>query len=421
MLEPLRAVADEIVVAVDDRAGTDELAHYAAVADCVLRYPRGPTHSSLTWLQAQCRCDWILNIAGDEVPSDELVTLLPELIARRDVLQYWIPLRWLFPDEARWLTGSPWHPDFHNRLVRNDGTLRFAGRKHELALHVLPARYLDAPLWHMNLLLLDEHARRVKAERNEDERPGLRAPDGRPLNAAYYLPEDARAAPTEAVPEADREVIRAALDPRPAIPEPIVAGQVRHADRPQIERLWAGRPIGEAAYRASLEPLLPQSRSGNAICLLEGEPATLHVRARNEGCERWPWGLELPPLFRIGFRWISGPAIDEPPPEGRVGLPHDLAPGESAIVPVGVVAPAAPGRWTLEIGMLHEGVRWFGSTCLIRVSVRAASKHRQDTRARPGLALLDRLARARVFRLAARAVSSRKPEDRDRARQDSSL
>jgi hypothetical protein len=81
-LEPLRELADEILIAVDSRAGSSELGEYAAVADRVIRFEVGPTHSALTWLHAQCRCDWI-SIAGDEIPSEALVAALPELVRSR--------------------------------------------------------------------------------------------------------------------------------------------------------------------------------------------------------------------------------------------------------------------------------------------------------------------------------------------------
>lgn len=212
-LEPLRAVADEILVAVDSRAGDSELGEYGAVADRVLRYERGPTHSALAWLHGQCRGDWVLVLSGDEVPGTELVAALPDLVSRRDALQYWFTLRWLWPDAAHWLAGAPWYPDFHARLVCNDGTLRFLGRKHELALPVQPHRFCALPLWHLNLLVLDEAERRAKVERNVAEREGL-ATGGAELNAAFYLPEGSDS-PFEEVPRRTLPKSNVCSRPRP--------------------------------------------------------------------------------------------------------------------------------------------------------------------------------------------------------------
>jgi hypothetical protein len=254
-LEPLRDVADEIVVAGRCGQGPDDLSEYAAVADRLLRYERGPTHSSLAWLTRQCRGDWILLLAGDEVVGPGLRDALVDLIASRDVLHYSLPFRWVHPDGRRWLAEAPWHPDHHVRLMRNDGTLRFAGRKHELALPVLPARTLELPLWHLNLVLLDTAQRRRKVARNEAERPGLLTADGRPFDATQYLPEeggDLRAVP---IPDGDLAAIRAVLAATPAAGTRLTPDEVPLVTRPEIERLWAGRTMTHGAYHARVEPL----------------------------------------------------------------------------------------------------------------------------------------------------------------------
>ena len=363
LLEPLRPLADEVVIAVDDRAGDAELGHYAAVADRVLRYERGPTHSSLSWLAAQCRGDWILILAGDEVVSPALVAALPELIASRRAAQYLFPLRWLWPGPDTSLDGEPWYPDFHCRLMRNDAGLRFLGIKHELARDAFPRCFSELSLWHLSLLLSDPQARRDKVLRNQAERPGLVAPGGGELNAAYYLPEDAVAPALGAVPPEDLAAIRRVLDPAPVAPAAVPA-EVPHGRRAEIAALWAQREPGEAAFAATVVPLAARSLSARP-----GEWRSVHVRVRNDGGEHWPWGLDHPPLFRAGFRWHPADPTAPPEPEGRAAFPHDVAPGEDVIVPVAFAAPGAPGRWALEVGVLLEGVRWFGDPCRIDVTV----------------------------------------------------
>src|SRR6266568_3208045 len=95
----LRQVADEIVLAVDSRINSARLGQYAKWTDRLLRYEytNNPQRAA-AWLHRQCRGEWILRLDGDEVPSPALVAALPELTARRDVLQYWLQRRWLFPD-----------------------------------------------------------------------------------------------------------------------------------------------------------------------------------------------------------------------------------------------------------------------------------------------------------------------------------
>jgi hypothetical protein len=356
-LEPLREVADEILIAVDSRAGESELGEYAAVADRVIRFERGPTHSALAWLHAQCRGDWVLALAGDEVPSLELVAALPELVRSRDAVHHLLLTKWLWPDPDRWLSGTPWHPDFHPRLVRNDGTLRFRGRKHEHALPARPVCYHDLTVWHLNLLLLSEDERREKVERNRAEQPGLVAPGGRELNEAYYLPEDTGVPAAEPVPAADLGLVRRVLDARPSgAPAP---AEVPLGTRAEIEPLWAGRAVDDQTLAGSLEPL-----AAGRLDMRPGEHREVFVRVVNESPELWPWGRDLAPEIRIGSRWKL--VARE---EGRASFPCDVPPGAERISPVAVVAPEEPGVYVLELGLVLEDVRWFGETSLVYVVV----------------------------------------------------
>jgi mannosyltransferase OCH1-like enzyme len=56
----------------------------------------------------------------------------------------------------------------------------------------------------------------------------------------------------------------------------------------------------------------------------------------------------------------------------RSPLPAPLAPGETAIAPLTVVAPALRGRYLLEVDLVHEDVRWFGEGVLAGVDIVAA-------------------------------------------------
>lgn len=356
LLEPLRAIADEIIVAVDSRAPLEHLSHYAAVADRVLRFERGPRHSALAWLHAQCRCDWILLLAGDEVVSGDLLEALPELIARRDAQQVSFSLRWLWPTPDRWLSGVPWYPGFQTRLMRNDGTLRFRGLPHELAVPTSPARFLDLPIWHLSLLVSEPDARRAKVEANVAERAGLTAAGGGELNAAFYLPEDRADPPTHAVQAADRARIEAVLQARgpsrsvPAVP---VAG------RAVIDPLWSGREIPAGVALRCAVGLLDAA----PLRMRRGEARTLYARVRNDGPEPWAWGLGGLPPFRLGLRW-QGEGM---PGEVRGALPCDVPVGDEAIVPITVTAPERPGHFTFDLDMLLEHQRWFD--CPLQVAV----------------------------------------------------
>jgi hypothetical protein len=45
--------------------------------------------------------------------------------------------------------------------------------------------------------------------------------------------------------------------------------------------------------------------------------------------------------------------------ERRAALTRDLAPGESVELPLTLIAPDAPGHYTLKLDAVQEGVAWF--------------------------------------------------------------
>jgi len=55
----------------------------------------------------------------------------------------------------------------------------------------------------------------------------------------------------------------------------------------------------------------------------------------------------------------------------RAPLPLTLLPGATTLAPVSVLAPDAPGDYRLELGLVHEGVRWFGPPQFVAVRVGA--------------------------------------------------
>ena len=195
---PLRDVADEIVVAADSRAGQDDLDAYASACDRLLRIEYQLYERHLGWMHAQCRGDWILRVDGDELLAPALVRQLPELTRRRDVHQYVMPRRWLYPDGKHWLDELPWWPDYQIRLVRNDAQLRFRGADHTAAEPVRPALCLGAPAAALEFLTASIEHRENKVRRYDATAPDLVAPGGGVHAHRFYLPE--RYAEHEPVP-----------------------------------------------------------------------------------------------------------------------------------------------------------------------------------------------------------------------------
>ncbi len=361
ILGSLRPIADEIVVAADSRADHDRLEQYATFADRVLRVAVKQAERHNAWLHAQCSCEWIFRIDGDEVPSPALLRRLPELTRERRAQQYWFPRRWLYPDSEHWLEETPWSPDYQCRLVRNDGTLRFRGLPHTGPELSLPAAYVEEPLYHLACLLDDVRTRRSKGIRYEVMRPGLEAPGGGSLNRRFYLPElYAHRKPAQVPPE-DGAAIGAVLAAEAASRTPLA--DIPVTPPAETDRYWAGRIVAADAYAVKLEPLEPEPR------MTTGEVRGIHFRVTNRASETWSWDVHAGPEIRCAYRWLDlNEAVLEP--EGhRTSLPCTIGPGESVVVPVAVEAPAVEGAFLLEVDLVHEHVRWFDSPCRIRVTV----------------------------------------------------
>jgi hypothetical protein len=336
LLPILRPVADEIVVAVDDRADLRLLGPVASLVDRLFVFPYAdPPERTFRWLHEQTSGDWVFRIDDDEAPSAALLDLLAHPPA--DVANAYVPRRWLWRDG--WLDQFPWRPDWQLRLTRRDA-VAFPGLMHVPVRGHGPARYAGAPLYHLDLLRADRETRAAKARRYEPLRPGIRLA-GLPLNVAYYLPEE-RDLRIEPVPAEDRAFVESVAGAAAAPgTEPAAVRVTREA----IDAWWADRPLPDSAYAARLEPAAPLEPYA------AGEVRTLDVLVTNLGTETWPWGPDGLPEVRVAYRGLSSAL--------RTPFPHDLRPAESAIVPVVIQAPDEPGRHRFTLDVVHERHRWF--------------------------------------------------------------
>jgi hypothetical protein len=363
-LEPLRALADEVVLAIDARVDEALLGQYAALCDQLHRVEYVQFERQLAWLLSLCRGDWILHLDGDEVVSAALVRRLPELLERTDVHQYCLRRAWTWPDAGHVLDEEPWSTDYNNRLVRNDGTLRTWGEQHGHVVGAARSIHVEEPLHHLDLVLADEAARADKALRYEAARPLLVADGGGRLNEAFYLPER-RATPPATTPVATEDAARLAA----AV---TASGRVAPVDPGRVELTDAAASGGlvpmhlpPTTYRGRLELV------GRPPRMAPAEVRRVLVRCTNDGTEHWPGGDGIRPLIRPGYRFHDPRTgrVDEGP---RSPFCVDVAPGETRVAPVTVVAPSAPGRYELEIDLVHEHVRWFD--CGVRIEVDVAPR-----------------------------------------------
>ncbi len=375
ILAPLREVADEIVLAVDQRVDPGVLGAYEALADRLLRVEYCGS-VALAWKHRQCSGDWVLRLDADEVPSAALVAALPGLCADEEMRQYWLPTRWVWPDRAHWLDELPWWPDYHNRLVRNDGELWFDGRPHTGAHPAWPARCVEAPLYHLDPILTSEAERAAKVARNVERGPALVAPGGGELNARYYLPERSARLDPAPVPPEDRERIAAVLDAPSAFPARPPRREPVLATRSDFEAAHGGRCLEPAAYQAAIRPLERDHR------MLAGETRNVHVAVRNHGTVTWPWGEGRAPEIRVSYHWrhASGAMLIH---DGhRTPFPAAVAPDAECIVPVVVTAPPEPGRYLLALDVVHEHARWFDCELRLAFDVEPDAAERAQPRRR---------------------------------------
>jgi len=363
-LEPVRHLADEVVIAADSRVDEARLAGYAQLADRLYRVEFTRHPRILGWLNAQCRGRWILQLEGDEVPSAAFAAVLPSLLARDDVRQVWGRRDWIAPDGGSVLDDQPWSADFVARLVRNEPGLRFSGEQHAHAVFERPADFVEQPVYHLPLALTSLDERRVKAVRYEATKPGLLDAVGARLNESAYLPELRSALRTRPIPAADAARLAHALGPAPDEPPAApAAAEPVHFVRAELDRFYEGRAVHPSAYRARI------ASTEEPVHVAPGHLRAVYLRVTNDGDERWPWGLDQRPAIRMGYRWLRPDGSLVTDATARTPFPRPVAPGDTVVVPLDVAAPAEPGEYLLEADVVHEGVRWFGAAARVRTVV----------------------------------------------------
>ena len=363
----LRDVADEIVVGLDTSVGP-ELAHpLEEVADVLVHYPYAdPVDRPVGWVHSLCTKEWILWVDDDEIPSAALVSTVRATIADPAVTHCFVPRRTLWRDAASALVGPPWVPDFQLRLVQNDPrVVWFPGITHWPIQAAGPHRYLEAPLYHTDLLLNPVERRRAKVQFYEAAIPGRRVA-GLPMNHAYFLPEDREDVHVAPIDPADRETVARILSLEPS-PEPRPpATPIPVAAREEVDAHWHGAPATDDMYRGAV--VLVDELAPFAL----GEERGVVVQVANAGTHAWPPGGLGWPAVRVTYRWLDEEGAVVVPDGLRTPLPAVLPPGDSLIVPADVLAPPAPGLHTLVLDLLHEHVRWFECETSALVEIRPA-------------------------------------------------
>lgn len=350
ILRLLRPVADEIVVGVDARA-RESADLLAGAADRILLFAHAdPGDRPIAWLVRQCAGEWVFNIDDDEIPSAELIRELGSLSRRKDVTHCWVARRWLYPAFSTYLDQPPWNTEYQLRLFRaDDRSLRFTDQFHRPVDCIGPARYIDAPLWHLDTALTTQEDRQRKALRYEREQRGMRV-GAFSHNTGLYVPELHGALDVAAVPPRELATVMGVLL------APGRRGTTVRLEEPSpaaVDREWPGGPHSPALYDAAISLRTPLPR------LIGGVQQTIDIRIENRGDSVWRTGDHA---ITLGTRWNGVEGI-------RTSLPADVPPGEGAVVPLHVVPPAEPGPHVLEVDLVHEHVRWFERPLRLEVAV----------------------------------------------------
>jgi hypothetical protein len=362
LLELVRPHVDEVVLAVDRAGDPSALDACADLADRRLGYELdGPPSKLIGWIRSRCSGDWILHLDDDEVPSAALLEALPGLMAERRPLGYGLLRRWVYPSSDRYLGTAPWGVESLERLIRNvPGAWRFDGRVHTTPYATAEIRHVALAFYHLDLVAQPEAARRAKAVAYETFRPGV---EYRGLSAnALYLPEAFEDLETAPVPPQDIALVDALLSPKapPERPSPR-AGVEQPAPR-DIAAFTQSAKLPADDYRATLRlPEPPESLTSDA-----SHP--IAVTVRNQGSTAWPWGGDVEPLVRLGYRWRR-PDTGEVVADGRALLTETVRPGHETLLTMTVGAPEEADEYVLEVDLVHEHVRWFGCGVRARVTV----------------------------------------------------
>ena len=396
LLELVRPRVDEIVLAVDRKGGEETLEACADLADrrIVYELERSPVWL-VGWILHQCRGDWILRLDDDEVPSAELLDALPELIADRYPTVIQLDRRWLFETPDRYITTFPWSLEHQPRLLRNVPSLwRFEGRVHMSGRWLGEVRTSDLAMYHLLLLTSSIDDRRAKREWYESLVPGL-AVEEFPIED-MYLPEELEGIETAPVPEADRPLVDSMLSPKPVSASAESGAPVEESTLEQIRLYNTDRPVSDGAYSARIEFIAPRAE------MPPGVLRHFEVRVENLGDELWRPADGTPPEIHLAWRWRDLRSDQRLREEGRYPFPETLRPGQRARFPILVRTPSVPGRYALELDVVHEHVRWFGCTVETPVTIDPAAatadagRPAAGERVRRGVARLRDLGRRRT-------------------------
>ena len=113
------------------------------------------------------------------------------------------------------------------------------------------------------------------------------------------------------------------------------------------------KPMPDAAYRASLAFALPPPASVAA-----GSHFNIALRVRNASDDEWSQPAFGP--LAVGNHWLDAAGeLMVTQDDGRAPLLQIVPPGLEWPVLITLRAPASPGRYVVEVDLVHEGISWW--------------------------------------------------------------
>lgn len=113
------------------------------------------------------------------------------------------------------------------------------------------------------------------------------------------------------------------------------------------------------------------------VSMVVGHVTTVNLRIENTGMSKWTQNGDQP--VHIAYKWFDAsgqPALEFQ--DRRTALPADIYPRQECTLGAALVAPPAPGTYTLQWDLIAEGVTWFcdagNAPCVVPVFVTAVPK-----------------------------------------------
>ena len=333
MIAQARQCGAEVLVGVDEACTDDTLTVAQKLADTTYRFAHSGSAIPARMLPFRlAQTPWILSLDDDEWLDPAMPDVLRELVARDDYTHAYFPRKWLTErDPLRFVTESPWFPDWQLRLFRNDASIVYR----PMRVH---AGYLA-----MGLGVFEPRASILHLE------PLLRTPADRVRKVARYASFGNSGVADEFYASLAGRATAPTASPHaaPATELPLGASN-------QPTELLAVRPWDESPpWRAHITVAMPsRAPAGSRVFAV--------VTAQNTGGLRWQQGSTGWPVLNLGYHLKDGAGGTLRFDAGRFLVSGAVAPGGHTRW-LCEIEPLAAGNYQLEWDLVSEGECWFAS------------------------------------------------------------